>query len=32
MLSKDQAGKTEPGIYLGSFAMRANTSKDGLSA
>ena len=29
MLSKDQVGKTEPGIYLGSFAMRANTSKDG---
>ena len=29
MLSKDQVGKTDPGIYLGSFAMRANTSKDG---
>ena len=29
MLSKDQVGKTEPGIYLGSFAMRASTAKDG---
>lgn len=29
MLSKDQVGKTDPGIYLGAFAMRANTSKDG---
>ncbi len=29
MLSKDQVGKTEPGIYLGSFAMRANTSQNG---
>ena len=29
MLSKDQVGKTDPGIYLGSFAMRANTSEKG---
>ena len=29
MLSKEQVGKTEAGIYLGAFAMRANTSKDG---
>lgn len=29
LLSKDQVGKTDPGIYLGAFAMRANTSKDG---
>jgi hypothetical protein len=29
MLSKDQVGNTEPGIYLGSFAMRADTSKEG---
>jgi hypothetical protein len=29
MLSKDQVGKTEPGTYLGSFAMRANTSREG---
>ena len=29
MLAKDQVGKTDPGIYIGSFAMRANTSKDG---
>ncbi len=29
MLSKDQVGVTEKGTYLGSFAMRANTSKDG---
>jgi hypothetical protein len=29
MLSKDQVGKTDPGIYLGSFAMRASNAKDG---
>ena len=29
MLAKDQVDKTVPGIYLGSFAMRANTSKEG---
>ena len=29
MLSKEQVGVTQPGTYLGSFAMRANTSKDG---
>jgi hypothetical protein len=29
MLSKDQVDKTFPGIYLGSFAMRANTSEKG---
>ncbi len=29
MLSKEQVGKTEPGTYLGAFAMRANTSRDG---
>jgi hypothetical protein len=29
MLSPDQVDKTVPGIYLGSFAMRANTSREG---
>ena len=29
MLAKDQVGVTQPGIYLGSFAMRANTSEKG---
>ena len=29
MLSKDQVDKVEAGIYLGSFAMRANTSEKG---
>jgi hypothetical protein len=29
MLSKDQVDKTAPGVYLGSFAMRANTSREG---
>lgn len=29
MLAKDQVGNTEPGTYLGSFAMRANTSREG---
>jgi len=29
MLSKEQVGITQPGVYLGSFAMRANTSEKG---
>lgn len=29
MLSKEQVGVTEPGVYLGAFAMRANTSEKG---
>jgi hypothetical protein len=29
MLSKDQVGNTAEGTYLGSFAMRANTSREG---
>jgi hypothetical protein len=29
MLSKEQVGNTDPGTYLGSFAMRANTSREG---
>jgi hypothetical protein len=29
MLSPEQVDKTMPGTYLGSFAMRANTSRDG---
>lgn len=29
MLSKEQVGVTQPGIYLGHFAMRANTSREG---
>ena len=29
MLSKEQVDKTVPGVYLGSFAMRANTSREG---
>ena len=29
MLAKDQVGNTLPGVYLGSFAMRANTSREG---
>jgi hypothetical protein len=29
MLSPEQVGKTETGTYLGSFAMRANTSREG---
>ncbi len=29
MLSKEQVGVTMPGIYLGTFAMAADTSKEG---
>jgi hypothetical protein len=29
MLGKDQVGVTQPGIYVGSFAMRADKSKEG---
>ncbi len=29
MLSKEQVGVTQPGTYLGSFAMRASTARDG---
>jgi hypothetical protein len=29
MLSPDQVGKTQPGTYMGHFAMRADTSREG---
>lgn len=29
MLGKDQVGNTQPGIYVGSFALRADKSRDG---
>ena len=29
MLAKEQVGVAQPGVYLGSFAMRANTSQNG---